>query len=198
MKHAFNFICLTECEIAISGIPCHDPANLETVEIESRCSVKVDVSKQFFKGHLKSPILQWLSEPPSQDKDHQEGDIVASLDFSQLQTVDDQHLRLPKMKDRIPVSGFVVMEDSSKIKVIHPNEISSVLGVTEHHMSFSCLCPIYPAASIEEEERDVATQVTSPEISNVRKDDGMQTPVDMEVSYSASSTQSSVIVMIRA
>lgn len=196
MRHAFNYICLTECEIGISGIPCYDPANLETVEIESRCSVKVDVSKQFLKGHLKSPILQWLSEAPSQDKDHQEGDIVASLDFSQLQTVDDQQLRLPKMKDRIPVSGFVVMEDSSRIKVIHPNEISSVLGVTEHHMSFSCLCPIYPAASTKEEEQDFATQVTSPEISNVRKDDGMQTPVDMEVSYSASSTQNLRVVLL--
>lgn len=196
MRHAFNYICLTECEIVIPGIPCYDPANLETVEIESRCSVKVDVSKQFLKGHLKSPILQWLSEAPSQDKDHQEGDIVASLDFSQLQTVDDQQLRLPKMKDRIPVSGFVVMEDSSKIKVIHPNEISSVLGVTEHHMSFSCLCPIYPAASTKEEEQDFATQVTSPEISNVRKDDGMQTPVDMEVSYSASSTQNLRVVLL--
>lgn len=195
MGHVFNLMCLTECEIVISGIPCHDPANLETVEIESRCSVKVDVSKQFLKGHLKSPIPQWLSEAPAQDKDHQEGDIVASLDFSQLQTVDNQQQRFPKMKDRIPVSGFVVMEDSSKIKVIHPNEISSVLGVTEHHMSFSCLCPIYPAASIKE-ERDFATRVTSPEISNVRKDDGTQTPVDMEVSYSASSTQNLQILLL--
>lgn len=149
------------------GIPCYDPANLETVEIESRCPIKVGVSKHFLQRHLDGPTHQLLSELSTGDIDGQ-ADPMESLDFSQLQTF-QQRQQLPPMREAVPVSGFVVMEDSSRIKLIHPDEMSSVVGLTLHDMSFSCLCPIYPADDCTGDynflmEGKVDTQPNSPPI----------------------------------
>lgn len=156
------------------GIPCYDPANLETVEIASRCAVKVGVSKQFIEANLKKSEQQWIPEVPLDEKD-KDSEIIESLDLSQLQT-EDHHFELPRAREAIPVNGFVVMDDSSRIKVIHPDEVSSELGVTEHHLSFSCLCPIYPALDAED-DNSLNPRGPSPVDLNASEN----APVDMEV-----------------
>lgn len=71
----------------VPGIPCYDPANLETVEIASRCAVKVGVSNQFLDANLKESEQPLIPELPSEEKEKQ-SEIIESLDLSQLQTED--------------------------------------------------------------------------------------------------------------
>lgn len=160
------------------GIPCYDPANLETVEIASSCAIKVGVSKQFFEVNLKKSEQQWILEVPIEESDKQ-SEIIESLDLSQLRT-EDHYFQLPRARESIPVNGFVVMDDSSRIKVIHPDEVSSELGVGEHRMSFSCLCPIYPALD-GEEDKLLGPRGPSPVDLNASEDAAQEIPADMEV-----------------
>jgi hypothetical protein len=173
---------LCERYSVVPGIPCYDPANLETVEIASRCAVKVGVSKQFIEANLKKSEQQWIPEVPLDEKD-KGSELIESLDLSQLQT-EDHHFELPRAREAIPVNGFVVMDESSRIKVIHPDEVSSELGVTEHHLSFSCLCPIYPALDAED-DNPLNPRGPSPVDLNASENVAQEAPVDMEVSVLA-------------
>lgn len=166
------------------GIPCYDPANLETVEIASRCPVKVGVSKKFLDANIKICEQQAMPEVTLEDKDNQ-SEIIESLDLSQLQT-EDHHLQLPLAREAISVNGFVVMEDSSRIKVIHPDEVSAELGITEHQMRFSCLCPIYPAPN-GDDDRVTQEKTQLPVDLNALEDGALATAVDMEVGASITS-----------
>jgi len=168
----------------VTGIPCYDPANLETVEIASRCPVKVGVSKQFLDANLQKSEQQAISEVPLEEKE-KPSEIIESLDFSQLQT-DDHHFQLPLAREAISVKGFVVMDDSSRIKVIHPDEVSAELGITEHLVRFSCLCPIYPAPN-SDEDKVTQEKAPLPVDLNASEDVAQATPVDTEVGVSATS-----------
>ena len=137
------------------------------------------VSKQFLEANLKNSEQQWIPEVPLEETDKQ-SEIIESLDLSQLQT-EDRHFQLLRARGGIPVNGFVVMDDSSRIKVIHPDEVSSELGVTEHHMSFSCLCPIYSGFDAEE-DKPLNPRGQSPVDLNASEDAAQEAPVGMEVS----------------
>lgn len=159
------------------GIPCYDPANLETVEITPRCPIKVGVSKQFLESNLKKSEQECILDVPLEEEGSQT-EIVASLDLSQLQT-EDRQFQLPRAREDILVNGFVIMEDSLRIKVIHPDEASSVLGLTRHHMSFSCLCPIYPAHN--DGKNDLPVRCPSPVDLNAAEDGRQETLVGIKV-----------------
>lgn len=157
-------------------IPCYDPANLETVEITPRCPIKVGVSKQFLESNLKKSEQECILDVPLEEEGSQT-EIVASLDLSQLQT-EDRQFQLPRAREDILVNGFVIMEDSLRIKVIHPDEASSVLGLTRHHMSFSCLCPIYPAHN--DGKNDLPVRCPSPVDLNAAEDGRQETLVGIK------------------
>ncbi|KAG0572445.1 hypothetical protein KC19_VG095700 [Ceratodon purpureus] len=159
------------------GIPCYDPANLETVEIASRCAVKVRASEQFHEANLKISEQQRTPDVPVEEN-HKQLEIIESLDLSQLQT-EVHHFQLPHARGGIPVNGFVVMDNTSRIRVIQPDEVSSELGVTEHHMSFSCVCPIYPLLDAEE-DKPFNPRGPSPIHLNASEDSLQGAPVDME------------------
>lgn len=137
------------------------------------------VSKKFFDANLQKSEQQAIPEVTLQEKDIQ-SEIIESLDLSRLQT-EDHHLQLPLAREAISVNGFVVMEDSSRIKVIHPDEVSAELGITEHQMRFSCLCPIYPAPN-GDEDRVTQEKPQLPVDLNASEDGTITTAVDMEVS----------------
>lgn len=137
------------------------------------------VSKQFLDANLQKSEQQAIPEVPLEEKENQ-SEIIESLDLSQLQT-EDHHFQLPRAREAISVNGFVVMDDSSRIKVIHPDEVSAELGITEHHMHFSCLCPIY-AAPNGDEDKVIQERIQLPVDLNASEDQGAQaTSLDMEV-----------------
>ncbi|KAG0593991.1 hypothetical protein M758_UG037700 [Ceratodon purpureus] len=160
------------------GTPCYDPANLETVEIASHCAVKVGVSKQFLEANLEKSEQQWLPDVLV-EKNGKQLEIIESLDLSQSQK-EDHHFQLPRAREEILVNGFVLMDNSSRIGVIHPDEVSSELGVAEHHMSFSCVRPVYPALDAEE-DKPLFLKGPSPVDLSASEDVVHEAPVDIEV-----------------
>ena len=108
--------------------------------------MKVGVSAQFLEENIKKSEQEWT---PLEEKENLPSEIIESLDLSRLQTEEKVDPQLSRAREGILVKGFVVMDDSSRIKVITPEQVASELGVTEHKMSFSRVCLIY---SDEEDE----------------------------------------------
>jgi hypothetical protein len=163
------------------GIPCYDPANLETVEVESRCLVKMGISKQLLKAPVNQSIIQQATTVlPSAAEMAKEMNPVALPDAQQqLQTV-HQGQQLPHVRAGVPVEGVLIMEDSSRIKLIHPSEVESVLGVASHGMSFSCMCPMYLACDNLLPLEHLHQNIPSPESVQPLQAGSTAIPVAME------------------
>jgi hypothetical protein len=72
------------------------------------------------------------------------------------------------------------MEDSSRIKLIHPSEVESVLGVASHGMSFSCMCPMYLACDNLLPLEHLHQNIPSPESVQPLQAGSTAIPVAME------------------
>ncbi|BBN01886.1 integrator complex subunit 11 [Marchantia polymorpha subsp. ruderalis] len=107
--------------IADLGIPCYDPANYETVEVSSRCAVRINVSKAFVQTNMN-----W------EDR---------SID-PMLLTRPENVLKIPHTRERTAVEGVVILDETSKLKIIHTTEAPTALNVRQHDMSFTCVCSI--------------------------------------------------------
>lgn len=109
------------------GIPSYDPMNNETVDIPSRHSVKVDVTKEFLTKNMS------MAKHLNQGK-------VATLDLTMQNTKNLQELLV---RDRMPAEGIVLVEKAQKVKVQHSSEALETLGEEDHKVEFICCCPIY-------------------------------------------------------
>eukprot|EP00249_Psilotum_nudum_P010719 c22718_g1_i1 orf=119-2434(-) len=114
------------------GIPCFDPANSETVEIPTQFVIKVDATKQFFKSSLH------------QMESQKQGSLNDMLGMIWPAKAKDRSLeKFPSVRESFNVEGVIMMDQTRKIKVMHPIEALTELAVKEHKLSFTCYCPLY-------------------------------------------------------
>lgn len=109
------------------GIPSYDPMNNETVDIPSRHSVKVDVTKEFLRKNMS------MAKHLNQGK-------ITTLDLSNQNTKNLQELLV---RDKMPAEGIVLMGKAEKVKVLHSSEALDTLEKEDHKVEFICCCPIY-------------------------------------------------------
>ncbi|KAL2608096.1 hypothetical protein R1flu_026669 [Riccia fluitans] len=134
------------------GIPCYDPANHETVEVSSRCSVKISVSREFSRATMDyedipvDPVLLTDTEFP---------------------------LKLPHVRESIAVEGVVILDEESKLKIIHTSEAPAVLSVKQHDMTFTCVCSVTVDVSDGEAE-EFRLQAFDASLKDVAKDTSPQ------------------------
>ncbi|CAM6102771.1 unnamed protein product [Calypogeia fissa] len=113
------------------GIPCFDPANHETLEFSSRCTVKVSMSKEFVTANME---------------------MAVSIVDPMRQLVRGKSYGLPYTKERVSVEGVVLLDEASKLKILHTAEAPVSMNVKQHDMTFTCEIPILVLFCIEESE----------------------------------------------
>ncbi|XP_002975487.2 cleavage and polyadenylation specificity factor subunit 3-II, partial [Selaginella moellendorffii] len=138
------------------GIPCHNPANHDVVEVPSHCLFNVEASKELVSLSMSSY-------------------------YSSTQSAMEDSMTSDRCKPGIPVEGIVLTTNSSKIKLVHPFEVPSVLGEPKHDISFSSEVEII----LEEEESEAAGKqshdaATEPSSKRVRKDLKRTLSLDLE------------------
>ncbi|CAM6098843.1 unnamed protein product [Calypogeia fissa] len=113
------------------GIPCFDPANHETLEFSSRCTVKVSMSKEFVTANVENAVS--IVDPMQQ--------LVRRKSYG-----------LPCTKERVSVEGVVLLDEASKLKILHTAEAPVSMNVKQHDMTFTCEIPILVDFCNEESE----------------------------------------------
>lgn len=103
------------------GIPCFDPTNHETVELSSRCAVKVSMSKSFVGANMETHVS-----------------IVDPMQHFILGSSNS----LPYTKDRISLEGVLLLGEASNLKILHTAEALVSMKLKQHYMTFMCEIPI--------------------------------------------------------
>ncbi|XP_062110209.1 cleavage and polyadenylation specificity factor subunit 3-II [Humulus lupulus] len=106
------------------GIPCYDPANNETVSIQSTQYVKAVASDAFARSCL-NPNFKFLK----------------SSSDNGLQVTDER-----------VSEGIFVLEKSQKAKVVHQDELLLMLGEKEHKVAHAFCFPVH-IGNVESSER---------------------------------------------
>ncbi|XP_022944195.1 cleavage and polyadenylation specificity factor subunit 3-II isoform X1 [Cucurbita moschata] len=143
------------------GIPCHDPANNETVSISSTLSIKAESSSMFIQS-CSTPNFKFLKRNlndkiNSKELSSKEGG-TSSMFFRRRSNPHVKHLNrnldekfdsslscgpeLEVSDDRVN-EGILVMENGKKTKVVHQDELLLLLGEQEHEVRFANCSPIY-------------------------------------------------------
>lgn len=143
------------------GIPCHDPANNETVSISSTLSIKAESSSTFIQS-CSTPNFKFLKRNlndkiNSKELSSKEGG-TSSMFIRRRSNPHVKHLNRnldekfdsslscgPEIEvsdDRVN-EGILVMEKGKKTKVVHQDELLLLLGEQEHEVRFANCSPIY-------------------------------------------------------
>ncbi|KAL5553250.1 hypothetical protein UlMin_040651 [Ulmus minor] len=109
------------------GIPCHVPANNETVSIQSTHYVKAVASDTFIRS-CKNPNFKFLKSI-SENGDDSTSEVGNSKPH--LQVIDER-----------VAEGILVMEKSKRAKVLHQEELLLELGEKKHRVQHAYCCPI--------------------------------------------------------
>lgn len=142
------------------GIPCHDPANNETVSISSTLSVKAEASSMFIQS-CSTPNFKFLKRNLNDKIDPSCKAGVGGTSSLFIRKCSDLHCKhlnrnldakfdsslscgpeLQVSDDRVK-EGVLVMENGKKTKVVHQDELLLFLGEQEHEVRFANCRPIY-------------------------------------------------------
>lgn len=142
------------------GIPCHDPANNETVSISSTLFVKAEASSMFIHScsapnfKFSKRNLDYKIDPNLKDLSWKAG--VSNMfirrcsdpNFKYLKSMNDKSDSdincIPQLQvsdDRVN-EGILVMEKGEKAKVLHQDELLLLLGEQQHEVRFANCSPI--------------------------------------------------------
>lgn len=144
------------------GIPCHDPANNETISISSTLFVKAEASSMFVQS-CSTPNFKFLKRNLNDkiDPDLKEVSWKAGASSMFTRRCSNPHFKhlnrnlndkfdcslscrpeLQVSDDRVN-EGILVMEKGKRTKVVHQNELLLLLGEQQHEVRFANCSPIY-------------------------------------------------------
>lgn len=109
------------------NIPCFDPANHETVKFPPRDVTKVSMSKRLLDDGTVS-LDSFRPKVPGTDPREASAELWKTL---------------PHVRTKVVVEGVLVTDPNGEKKLMHEGEVPAALGMEQHKLGYSCLCPIY-------------------------------------------------------
>lgn len=128
------------------GIPCYDPANGETVVIQTSSTLPIDISTKLLKRQIAS--LESISPPnPTIDGPLLSPPTKRLKESSSKQPIHGVLVFRPQRAQQVrktrvfPFPSFTHTFWQSMV-LLHPSEASEDLGLTEHKLRFSSSIPL--------------------------------------------------------
>ncbi|GJJ75832.1 integrator complex subunit 11 [Entomortierella parvispora] len=141
------------------GIPCFDPANGETISVETSHVIPIEMSASLLKQHLirqaeaqQEPGLASSSSPSDSSDDNVEPGSV--------------HHKPPKAassirpKDKVLIQGMLVMDDGKPIRLEDADEVLDRVGMARHKVRFEVRKP-YNATALRLSVEEAASKMKS-------------------------------------